>query len=227
MGADIDRERLLREGMRRLEQMLPAARAKAAEGGKIKNESELLRAQLPFIREENFLAVVVYPAPKGGWHADLVLKNVPPGYPDRVGTPVQAPCRSKIEAHEFAQGLLASALILAARNADGGGDGAPSKLVFLLDEWAIDLEPQVFERLSALRHLGGLEGYGAKQAAHERVASMVAQYFPEGVSRRALEDLPHDDYARVAAVLHMAALNGVYAYPPRLDAAPDMLMDAT
>ncbi len=220
MAADRERERLFRDGMRRLEQMLPAARAEAEAGCEIGDQSELLRRQAPFIREDNFLAVIIYPAPKGGWHADLVLKDVPVGYPDVLGTRAESPCRTKIAAHEFAKGLLVSALVIAQGHVGGDTADKPTKPVFLLGNWTIDLEPMLFERLAALKHLGGLDGYGSKQAANERVASAVAQYFPDGISRTAFEDLPRDDYGRLVAVLHMAALNGVYTYPPRPDAPP-------
>ncbi|MGI4851991.1 MAG: hypothetical protein ACRYGR_08630, partial [Janthinobacterium lividum] len=71
------------DGRRRLRQLLPWARAEARktpfDGVQ---HSPLGRAQIQYARTANLDALIIYAAPLGGWHADVVFKSVPPGTPN-------------------------------------------------------------------------------------------------------------------------------------------------
>jgi hypothetical protein len=79
MEADRDLER----GRRLLKELLPWARSEAKKDSlKFEPKSALGRASMSHVSEDKLDAVMIYPAPKGGWHGDVVLKGVPPGVPD-------------------------------------------------------------------------------------------------------------------------------------------------
>ena len=61
---------------------------------------------LAHLREDNIDTLVVHEAAPGAWHADIILKDVPTGVPDTLGTPVADPLPSKEEAEEAARNLL-------------------------------------------------------------------------------------------------------------------------
>jgi hypothetical protein len=54
---------------------LPIARARLNEVDRFELASPLGEAQLPYVTEDNLSAILIYQAPKGGWHADLLLKG--------------------------------------------------------------------------------------------------------------------------------------------------------
>ena len=209
-------DKMLRDGRRRLRQLLPAARAKARENGGLHNPNALAEATLSGRDERSLDAVLIYPAPLGGWHADIKFRDKAPGVPDVIGTPVQAPCRTKAEAHEVAFTILVG--LLASFERRHFPPGAPP--AFHLDGLAVQLSPRIFEELAKYAGTGGLDGYGSNAAAIERVREVVEALLPGGITVEAVNALPREDSYRLLSVLHMATLNGLYRYPPMLDATP-------
>lgn len=204
------------QGRRRLQQLLPAARAHVRkhppkDGG----GTALGDAQMSHLTEANFDALVIYPAPLGGWHSDLLLRDMPPGLPNSVGTPVAAPLRTREDAEEHSALLLQFALYIIERNRTE--KATPKKPVFLLYDYKIDLQPDVLEKsLAARPELGG--GYSSVEAAESRIAELLAELAPGGF--KGTEGWSPEDLTRLWAVLHMAALSGLFVYPPRRDASP-------
>src|SRR6476661_4921942 len=95
-------------GRRLLQILLPRAKAKAAKDNPTYRPiSALGRAQMPHLRIDNVEAVLIYQAPKGGWHGDVVLRKVPPGVPDILGSPVDNPRPTREMAVESTTALLA------------------------------------------------------------------------------------------------------------------------
>jgi len=205
----------MRQGRRRLKNLLPAARAAArrGDGGPLQARSGLARAAWPHFRESNLDALVVYTGELGGWHADLRFKNVPPGIPRAIGTPVSAPLGSREAAEETAFRLLAG---VRANRAPAGQQPRP---VFLLYGFEIPLDPEAFnEVLGALPEAGN--GYGSAEAACSRIRELLEEVLPGGVSGEAWMALTDRERQRVCAVLHMAALSEVYRYPPSTPLSP-------
>lgn len=103
--------RQIREGKAALKQALATARGLRGSGAAIPPLSpETVAAILimPHLRVTNLEAVVVYPQGAEGWIADIVLKKVPPGMADVIGTPGAAPLPSRTAAWAQACGILAA-----------------------------------------------------------------------------------------------------------------------
>jgi hypothetical protein len=208
-------DEIMRQGRRRLKNLLPAARAAArrGDGGPLQARSGLAHAAWPHFRESNLDALVVYPAELGGWHADLRFKNVPPGIPRAIGTPVSAPLGSREAAEETAFRMLAGVL------ANMTPAVQRARPVFLLCGFEIPLDPEAFsEVLRALPEAGN--GYGSAEVACARIREVLEDELPGGVSGDAWMALTNLQRQRVCAVLHMAALSEVYRYPPSTPLSP-------
>lgn len=210
-----------RQGRRRLRELLPWARAEARKPGyadsEIKEQSALGRASFSHVTEDNLDALVIYPAPLGGWHADLVLKHVPPGVPNTIGSPVGSPFPTRSAAEDGAKKTLVMMLVTAARNRASPAASLPP--VFILYGWSMDLLPALFEEALAL-FPDRADGYGSKEAAAARIEETLAALCPAGFDGVAFNDWSHGDKVALMTVLHIAALSGVFAYPLRRDAPP-------
>ncbi len=164
-----------------------------------------LLAVAPYVTEDNLDALMIYPAPKGGWHADIVLKETPPGIPNVMGTPVGRPCPTRADAEEIGKRLLVSMLILAARN-----QSPPEKLspVFTINGWAISLPAEAYDyALSEMPHMRN--GYGTQLQAAARVEQILDKLCPEGFDGEAFGNWPAEKQAALLTVLITATLSGL------------------
>lgn len=204
-------------GRRLLKELLPWARAEAkkADAG-FKAESALGRASITHVSEDNLDAIMIYPAPKGGWHGDVILKTVPPGVPNSFGTPVGTPCHTRAEAENHAKHILVSLLLIAERNENV----TPEKgRVFLLSGWSVRLPAAVYEQALALMS-EMRNGYGTPLQAAARVEQCLDELCPVGFDGKAFNNWPREKQAALLTVLITATLSGLYAWPWRRDAAP-------
>lgn len=209
-------------GRRLLRELLPWARAEARKGeAKFESRSALGAATAAYVTLENLDALLITPAPLGGWHADIVFKHTPPGVPNTMGTPVERPMRTRQEAEEAGKNILVMVCAIAASNEAAKPPPAPP--VFLLSGWACKLVPEVFE-LSLMGMPDGAGGpnggYTSKEHAIERIEETLAELCPEGFDGKAFNAWDPAKKAELISVLHIAALTGVFAYPPRRDATP-------
>lgn len=204
----------MRQGRRRLADLLPWARAEAAKPGFEYQLGALGRAQAAHIIEDNFAALVVVQAPLGGWHADLMLKETPAGFPNALGSPVESPLASKREAEDFAKRLLCYAVAISAQ-----AKTDPTPPVFLFYDWSIDLQAALMAKAS--KGWGGHLGAPyMQQRAIETLDSMVHEFFHGDVTDQRLRQLSDHQDRLLSLALHAAALNGIFAYPIRRDAPP-------
>lgn len=206
----------LRQGRRRLQQWLPSVRAEVARSRasmEVVENSAISKAQAPHVTESNLEAVVIYPAPQGGWHADVLLKQTPPGISNVQGSPSASPYKSKIEAVQFARRLLAFMVLQAMRNAEQPREEKPP--AFVLNGYAVDLMPGLVGIVSLLKP----KQYTAERAvAH--IAEVLAAHDLDPFEPAKFDKLPHDARAAVMSALHIATTVGVYRYPPPRDATP-------
>jgi hypothetical protein len=208
-----------RKGRHRLRQLLPWARAEARKGHRTELQSMLAMGQAKYMVETNFDALIIYPAPLGGWHADLTL-NVPPGVPNSIGSPVAEPLLTRADAMEKAKQLLVVGLQIAADQALMS-DGKP---VFLLYDYAFKLSLEVTEQ--ALKRFPDGCPYGSPEWAAARIEQVLQVLCGD-------REFTGDDFEKwdkelqlkLMAVLHGAALSGLYAYPQRRDASPSGLSE--
>lgn len=204
-------------GQRLLRELLPWARAESRKAYvKPEMTSALGRAAATYLSEDNLDALIIYPAPKGGWHADVVLKKTPPGIPNSFGTPVGQPRRTRAEAEQAGKDILVSLLFLAAKNA--AAEAAPP--VFMLHGWNITLSPDVLPIALTIMP-AHKSGYGSKLQASAQVEQAIDRYFPNGFDGESLRALSQEEQTHFMIVLHIAALSGLHAYPMRQDAAPE------
>lgn len=205
-----------RQGRRRLRDLLPAARAfRRNNPGEIETGNSLGAATLPHARLDNLDAMMVYPAPLGGWHADLVFKHVPPGLPNTIGSPVAKPYATRGQAEAGAMRLLAMVLQLE----DERAHAEQKSPVFLLHGFAITLPAAVYAKTLAMMP-EARDGYGTVEHAIERIKDALSSLLPQEVTADALNALPREKMASLMAVLLGATLTGFYAYPPRRDVSP-------
>ena len=199
-------------GRRLLQSVLPQARAlrDTIPDGQWQAVSALGRAINPSLRVDNLDAVLIYEAPLGGWHADIVLKTTPIGVPNVFGTRVETPCATRQEAHERAVQMVMG-VIVADEQAQANPQPAPSP-VFLFHGTPIDLSPDVLE--SVARQFPQQSGYGDAATALIRLHAMEQTLFPAGPPTEAIS-LSTDAIAEFLTVIHLAALSGVFRYPPR------------
>lgn len=198
----------LLEGRRLLRELLPRARQETMNVDNA-SMSSLMKATLPFITEENLDALLVYEAPvTGGWLADLVFKNVPPGVCNIFGTPTGYPHLTREAAIEYGVTLISLALTMSSQKPTVSEDTKPAFLYF----------GTVFSLDTAM--LGFLIAQGAKydsiKHAHDRINEVTQSLFRD--RRRPtferIQSLLKDDVARLMSVLYMAAMTGVLRYPP-------------
>ena len=210
----------LRQGRRRLKALLPLARvlARSMEYG-MDVRSSIMRAQLPYLVEAHMEALVIYPAPLGSWHVDLLLKRVPPGVANSLGSSSGKPEATRDDADKRALRFLAAVL------ATGQQPAPAPDPAFVLHEIAIPLPRELYDK-AAEASAGGLAGYGTHELARQRVADTVAQTFPRGFTVEALNALSRVELAQLMTVLLIATLNGVFRYPFPADGTPSGHVDA-
>jgi hypothetical protein len=160
------------------------------------------------------VGVHVYPAELGGWHADIIFGNVPPGMPNTIGTPATLPCATRKEALDRAVMMLAA--IFAARTRSK--PAVPDEVIFelygvncafraasiaTLAKAALpDVAPAAWGRLLDTELL----------AAGELVHA--ADYVPE------IDRLPQAVRRRLGKIMAAALAHGVFRHPMPVPASP-------
>ncbi len=210
-------ERAIARGRRRLVEMLPWARAQARKDtGRLFAGNAIGRGTFGNIKAENLDAFMVYRAPLGGWHGDILLRDMPPGCPNVVGTPVGQPSATEAEAEAHAKYILVGLLKHIATLDPGAGQAPPGFLFFGFD---VVLNPRLFTRaLAAMPQFE--DGYGSHEAAIERLDEIVSRIWPGGYHGEDPNELPRDQGVKLLTVIHIAALSGLFAYPPRRHGRP-------
>lgn len=204
----------VRQGVRRLRTLLPAARASVQRNShQVSDLSVIAQAQQPWVREDNFSALVIYPAPLGGFHADLQFKYAPPGVSNVLGTPVQSPCRNRAEAETAAFAILCMALQLEAQT-KAVGTRPTGDRQFLFHSVAVTLPAKVYNE--ALDAFPGIEVVLSEAMALERLDEVTAALFGDTTpTYERVMALSREAAARLQAVCLVATLVGVFRYPAR------------
>lgn len=201
----------VRRGRRRLRELAPWARAEAAKGSSRVTEKSGLAAVVGYHATEAKLdCVMIYPGPAGGWHADVMLKDMPDGAPNTLGSPVEKPFATRAEAEEAAKGILVALfLLMRQRQAD------PPSRVFLLYQCDCKLSAEAFDLIQ-----GG--PMVSKEEASRVLTSIVEYIFPgcKTVIPEDIDRLSQKQRAVLWTAMHLAAQSGVFAYPLREDKPP-------
>lgn len=204
----------VRQGVRRLHGLLPKARAAVRRGEhKVGGLSPIAQAQQPWVREENFSALVIYSAPLGGFHADLQLTYAPPGISNVLGTPVQSPCRNRAEAETAAYGILCLALQLEADTKAAGAVPGGNRQ-FLFYSIGVTLPARVYNE--ALDAFPNVEAVLSEANALERLGEVTIALFGGATpTYERVMALSPEAKARLQAACLVATLVGIFRYPAK------------
>lgn len=205
---------------RLLEQMMPRAleQASAKKGFEPGDASDLFKALRPYIRTEILEGVHVYRTRLGGWHADVVLKDVLPlGLPRILGTATALPCATRSEAEQSAVAILAVLIGLARENERKGEPQKPGDAVFMLDDLSLRIPIAMLEELVATIGMPDTE-YVLKRLSEIRQELTDRPKLDEAAVRR----LDPEQMASLHAVAAMALLAGIPRWPQPEDAPPPL-----
>jgi hypothetical protein len=202
---------VMREGKQRLRKLLPVAKDRLKNADNIigvEVVTALAKAQAQHCREDNLGAVTIYPAPLGGWHADVILRWTPPGVPNSMGSPVGNPYPTRERAEQAALDLLTTVLAIG-REARG-----PTTPVFLLFGGPFKLVPDLLCHPMA-------HGWGSKEdAVIGLMATMERLFGCAEPTQEQFNAMSRDAMVTMSYAIHRAALDGVFAYPIRRDKSP-------
>ncbi len=206
------------QGRQRLQEWLPRARDEAADrlDATFKAQSGLGRALAPYIREDNLDALVVYPAPNGGWHADVIFRSVPQGVADSIGSPVSAPLPTREDAESFLYNILV--MILRAEVNKAPASSAPP--VFILFDFEFLLDAKLLGELSSPDAILP-ESYRTRETGIRIIGEKVATLFPEGITVETVRSLHTRQQAELMVAMTIASVCGVLRFPPRPDLGPN------
>jgi hypothetical protein len=166
--------------------------------------------------------VLIYPAPLGGWHGDVLLRDMPPGFPNCVGTQVEHPMATRAEAEARAKVVLVGLLAHIARKPVPEPPPPPG---FIFFDFGVQLLPELYEHSLAVMP-EFVDGYGSIERAIEKMDEAVATVWPDGYHGQDINTLPIDDKVFLLTRVHIAALSGLFAYPPRAHGKPAREGDA-
>lgn len=202
------------EGRARLRAVLPAARAIADRkraASWVSDLSDVARAMYSHVTEANLDAVIIKPGEYGGWICDILLKDVPAGIPNAVGTPVKRPWPTRQEAEDNAAELIASFLLPGEHVRVARPE--PHR-VFEYFGFSIPLPEKLLtwmeEETTRNPHLR----YGSVLLANERLDQVTEELFSATKpSADLLNSMERGHLSMLMATLCMAALEGCFRYP--------------
>ena len=90
---------------------------------------------------------------------------------------------------------------------------------FRLHNWEIGLLPELFEKMLATDP-GCARGYGSERAAAAKIRETLRQLEEAGYALKDFATWPSDQQTWLVTVLHIAAFDGVFRYPPLKPDAP-------
>jgi hypothetical protein len=197
-----------REAAALLKRLIARADAEPKDRFKATFSSPIAKAQKPYVTRDNLGGMLVYPAPLGGWHADLILNKTPPGVLNSFGTPVTDPPKTKEEAMKIAYGLVQIALAIAAEN-EAAPSEAPADPAFILcDEIVFPLLPELLSRMAAAAPPPN------EVRALRRLEEVLIQCFGKhDPTFEEVDMLDHERRAHLLSVIYIAALHGILRYP--------------
>lgn len=186
---------------------LPWARGEARKtDGQLEPESALGDASFSALRDEAMLeAILIYQGINGGWHGDIVLKDMPRGMPNVLGSPVGEPHRTRHQAEKSVRLLLVGLLRKIAENQASGEP--PKSAVFLYYGHPFKLSHEAFKMIDRMKWVQ------SEEDALRRIEDVTTRLLPNGATREAWEALAQPQRAQVMMAIHLAAATGISRYP--------------
>ena len=215
----------IKAGRALLRDLLPAAReAAATEEHGLEAMSGVAQASAPYLREDNFEAIVIYPAPLGGFHCDLLLKKTPPGVANTMGSPVAKPLPSREAALNYACKILTGMLARQRLNAAQPAAAEPSAAAPVFELFGADMPilPDLTEIAQSIRE--AIETLKRGPFTYDDALAMLAEAtsecFPDGDVLKAARKLNQRQRMNIMIAVHLANLVGVFRFPQPSDGTP-------
>lgn len=200
-------------GQRLLKRLLPAAIDQATHAGdamKFSAESAIAKTMQAYLKVENLHSLVIYEGERGGWHLDIMFRNMPPGVPTVMGSPVAHPHHSRQKAFESAPFFL-TGIVRMCLDAPKMTKKDP---VFQFHDIAFRLRSELLAFL--VEHRIQETGYDVEK----RLKATDEKFFPNGCTFEAFEALSTADQAEIMSVVHCSAAFGNHFRYPAFEAKP-------
>ncbi len=169
-----------------------------------------MHATGPFITETNLDGIEVYPGAAGGWPAGVVVRSVPLGVADVIGTPTAAPLATSAAAEEMAQHLLQ--LCLATADANLARGPVPGTFAVLLLHGQPITPPHSLMAACGKDPERGPERL-SREVAHGALERVLATHLPGEVTADAIAALPDRAAAELRFTVAEAMLAGALRHP--------------
>jgi hypothetical protein len=204
----------LRHAQKRVPEFVRRAQALLVAGfeKKLGVASVLGANALDHCRAEKLEAVRIYPAPAGGYHADLIFAGLPPGMSDTIGTATNCPKPTRAAAEDMAVQLLATLLIH-----QSGRTLQPPMLeqrIFLFH--GLDFRLPIEDVMPEVRACS----LDLELAIRSRLNSFVADHLGDKVTVGSLEQLPVAHRKELHKLMCSALGAGIIRHPAPVHRVP-------
>lgn len=203
-------KRDLREGRDRLKRWSAKLRKQIKIGdgqSGLQPTSHMGGSVLQLIKTKNLDAIVVYEN-RHGWYADVVLKGLPTGIPNVMGTPTSEPLATRDEAEKSAVQLLKTILRTAMENDIAHHDIKRVDMrPFQLHNVTFDIPGEVVDKAKQIwDEIGSTGALGTAEDAQDRLKMNLADisggdHFDEDAWNAASDDQRSNVLANMATLL--------------------------
>jgi hypothetical protein len=224
-------DKQMNDGRARLKRLLPDAEAYARNN--LRNPDIQMQftsdrgiATHNHIRVDNFRSLVVYRTSRG-WYADLLLKKVPAGVSDVLGTPMTMPHETKEEAENAAEGILQAMCLQSFMN-KGAISDVPKRdeRPFTLFKLVIPLPGEVVDLCVPAIAMSGQTVPDAQAYAMGRLSETCGRFeIDETTTKEDMDRLPDAARAEIFRLCCMMAAANICEFPPSEWAAEAVLDD--
>ena len=218
----------LRHGKRLLKELLPLAKAESRKMqtdnpenfNGLQPTSPLGQTIMQIIREKNLDALVVYERGADRWYADIVLKGLPVGYSNVMGTPIATPEVSEAAAGKSARSLLVSLCSAIRDNEIGNRDKPLEDLrIFALYGRHFQFPGKMVDQINDLKSVMSEYDYGDVALMHVRLSdNLMAIMEGPGFDEEKWLAASNDARQKVAANMITLLTHDEFRFPPRPEA---------
>lgn len=212
------------EGRRLLKELLPELRKSISlsnPDGALQSQSHMGQSLMGKIREENFDALVIRRS-VGGWHADILLADMPVGMPNMMGTPESDPLPDREAALSAGKVMLRQLCRLAMENAVASRD-MPDKNTrpFDLHGYIFEIPGEMVEKIGESLAVFGQALFPDVETARSQLRANLLRLMGEDkFDPDIFDELPQEEKMRIGINMATLLLFRDFRYPARPQAEP-------